>query len=112
MVTNTINIYNVRKEKIVDETSQLESIITGKLDLNSIKEDAKKVFENRHNQFITGTLIRVNKTDTYGYNDNEYFIYYDGKRFKRKFNLFWDLKDISEFLGTPRFEPVLSLKDM
>lgn len=112
MVTNTINIYNVRKDKIVDETSQYESVITGKLNLANIKEEAIKLYENRKNQFITGTLIRINKEDTYGYSDNEYFVYFDGKSFKRKFNLFWDMKEMSEFLGTPRFEPVISLKDM
>jgi hypothetical protein len=111
MVTNTINIYKVRN-KIVDENSEFDTVLTGRLNLADVKKEAKRIFDERHNQFITGTLIRVNKEDSYHYNDNEYFIYYDGKNFKRKFNLFWDMKEVNEFLGLSRFEPVLSLKDM
>lgn len=112
MITNRINIHNVRNGKIVDENSELSSIITGKLNLSEIKKEAKRLYDERHNKFITGTLIRINKEDTSGYSDNEYYVYYDGKSFKRKFNLFWDLKEENEFLGNSRFEPVLSLKDM
>ena len=112
MIKNNINIFKVRNNKIVDETSEFESIITGKLNLNDIKKEAKRIYNERHNKFITGTLIKISKEDTYGYNDNEYYVYYDGKSFKRKFNLFWDLKEENEFLGLSRFEPVLSLKDM
>ena len=111
MVTNTVNIYNVRK-KIVDEEASFESVITGKLNLQDIKKEAIRLYNERHNQAITGTLIRVNKDDTSGYVNNEYYVYYDGKNFKRKFNLFWDLKEVNEFLGLSRFEPVLSLRDM
>ncbi len=111
MVTNTVNIYNVRK-KIVDEDASFESVITGKLNLQDIKKEAIRLYNERHNQAITGTLIRVSKDDTSGYVNNEYYVYYDGKNFKRKFNLFWDLKEVNEFLGLSRFEPVLSLRDM
>lgn len=112
MVKNTINIYNVRNNKVVDENSLFNTIFTGRLNLDEIKKEAKKIYNERHNQFITGCLIRVNKEDSYHYGDNEYYIYYDGKKFKRKFKLFWDMKEVNEFLGLSRFEPVLSLKDM
>ena len=112
MVTNTINIYKVRNNKIVNEVSDFDSVITGRLNLAEIKKEAKRIYDERHNQAITGTLIRVNKEDSYKYADNEYYIYYDGKNFKRKFNLFWDMKEMNEFLGLSRFEPVLALKDM
>lgn len=112
MVKNTINIHKVLNNKIVDDNAEYSSIITGKLNLNEIKKEAKKLYDERHNKFITGTLIRINKEDDYCYGDNEYYIYFDGKSFKRKFNLFWDLKEENEFLGISRFEPVLALKDM
>ena len=112
MIKNTINFHNVRNGKIVEEESITSSIITGKLNLSEIKNEAKRLYDERHNNFITGTLIRVNKEDTSNYSDNEYYVYYDGKSFKRKFNLFWDLKEVNEFLGTSRFEPVVALKDM
>ena len=109
---NIINIHKVLNNKIVDDNVEYSSIITGKLNLNEIKKEAKKLYEKRHNKFITGTLIRINKEGKYNYYDNEYYIYFDGKSFKRKFNLYWDLKEENEFLGTSRFEPVLALKDM
>ena len=112
MIKNNINIFNVRNHKIVDDVSKFESVITGKLNLNEIKKEAKRIFDERHNNFITGTLIKISKEDSYGYGDNEYYVYFDGKNFKRKFNLFWDLKEENEFLGLSRFEPVLSLKDL
>lgn len=112
MMKNIINIHNVRNGKIVDEESVTSSIITGRLNLNEIKKEVKKIYNERHNKFITGTLIRINKDDPHSYYNNEYYIYYDGKSFKRKFNLFWDLKEDNEFLGTSRFEPVIALKDM
>lgn len=112
MIKNNINIFNVRNNKIVDETSEFESVITGNLNLDELKKEAKRIYDERHNKSITGTLIRVSKEDTLGYRDNEYYVYYDGKKFRRKFNLFWDLKEENEFLGLSRFEPVLSLKDM
>jgi len=112
MMKNIINIHNVRNGKIVDEESIASSVVTGKLNLNEIKKEVKKIYKERHNKFITGALIRINKDDTYSYYNNEYYIYYDGKNFKRKFNLFWDLKEANEFLGTSRFEPVIALKDM
>ena len=112
MVRNKINIHNVLNNKVVDDNIEYESVITGKLNLNDIKKEAKRLYDERHNKFITGTLIRINKEDDYSYGDNEYYVYYDGKSFKRKFNLFWDLKEVNEFLGTSRFEPVLALKDM
>ena len=111
-MATTVSFYNVKNDKVVDENIIKTIVGTNATDLTSIKKEAVKIFKNRHNKVISGTLIRVDKEDNNGCTLNEYYIYYDGMRFNRKFNLFWDVKEIAEFLGGNRYEPVQNLCEL
>jgi len=109
---SSISFHKVTSNRVVCDNPIIESTVIGNINLKSIKEQAIKAYEDTKAKSVIGTLIRVNKYDHYQNDMNEYYIFYDGKSFKRKFNLFWDLGDIAEFLGTNRFEPVKSLREM
>ena len=49
MMKNIINIHNVRNGKIVDEESVASSIITGRLNLNDIKNNYINSFNEKTN---------------------------------------------------------------
>lgn len=108
---STVNFYQVSKDKVVDETI-LKTIVGGTINLDSIKKEAVNIFRNKKSKLVSGTLIRIDKEDNHGCTLNEYYIYYDGISFKRKFDLYWDMKEMSELLGGPRFEPVQSLREL
>ena len=112
MVKSTVNFYPVSKDKIVDE-SVLKTIVGGTINLDSIKKEAVNLYRKKNSKVISGTLIRIDKEDDKtGCTLNEYYIYYDGISFKRKFDLYWDMKEMSELLGGPRFEPVQNLREL
>ena len=111
MAKSTVSFYKVNIDKIVDENI-IKTIVGGPIDLNKIKKEAIDIFRNKNSKNVTGTLIRIDTEDKYGCTLNERYVYYDGIRFKRKFNLYWDVKEIADFLGGNRFEPVLNLKEM
>lgn len=112
MAKSTISFYKVNIDKIVDENIIKTIVGNGPIDLNKIKKEAIDIFRNKKSKNVTGTLIRIDTEDKYGCTLNERYVYYDGMRFKRKFNLYWDVKEMAEFLGGNRFEPVLNLKEM
>ena len=111
MVKSTVNFYQVSKDKVVDEKI-LKTIVGGAIDLDIIKKNAVDLFLKKKSKLVSGTLIRIDKEDHNGCTLNEYYIYYDGISFKRKFDLYWDMKEMSELLGGPRFEPVQSLREL
>lgn len=112
MNKSTVSFYKVNVDKIVDESIIKTIVGTGTIDLNKVKKEAIDIFRNRKSKNVTGTLIRIDTEDKYGCTLNERYVYYDGMRFKRKFDLYWDVKEMAEFLGGNRFEPVLNLKEM
>ena len=108
MPKSTVSFYKVNIDKIVDENIIKTIVGNGQIDPTKIKKEAIDIFRNKKSKTVTGTLIRIDTEDKFGCTLNERYIYYDGIRFRRKFNLYWDVKEMAEFLGGNRFEPVLN----
>jgi len=111
MANSTVTFYRVNIDKIVDDNI-IKTVVGTSIDLNKIKKEAVDLYLKKKTKSITGTLIRINKEDKFGCTLNEKYIYYDGLRFKNKFDLYWDLKEMADLLGGNRFEPVQSIKEM
>ncbi len=111
MASSTISFYRVTNDKVVDENA-IKTIVGGAIDLDRIKKEAAEIYRKKKLKSITGTLIRFEKNDKNGCILNEHYVYYDGLKFRKKFDLYWDVKELAEFLGGSRYEPVMNLREM
>ena len=108
----TVYYYNVSRRNLVDDNQIFFEKVFNTFDIEVAKKTAVKLFLKKGSKKSNGILIRVVKEDNKNLTTNEWYVYYDGIRFKKKFDLYWDLKaEFAEF-GISRYEKVMNLKDM
>lgn len=108
----TVYFYNVSKRNLVDDHQISFEKTYGNFNIDIAKKKAVELFLKFGSKKSNGILIRIVKENDRNLTTNEWYCYYDGFKFKRKFNLYWDLKAEFEEFGISRYEKVTNLKDM